>query len=133
MMKDICSLIRLLEEKNTRLERELRDAAANLQRKEHAKSHSCQPQAPLMMALMITGAEDVSLTQSTINQIDNVFLHGGIRHCGCPRVQIANPLGSLDLYVVHHDWEQFWSKNITKIICKAISKSMHAALPQASV
>ncbi len=49
----------------------------------------------------------------------------------CPQLQIANQLGDLDLYVVHHDQEQFKSKNIG-IIWEAISKWMHVALPQAS-
>ncbi len=48
-----------------------------------------------------------------------------------PQLQIANWSGDLDLHVVHHDFEQFQSKNIG-IIWEAISKRMHAALPQAS-
>jgi hypothetical protein len=40
VMKDMSSRIRLLEEKNDRLERELRGAVASMQSKEHAKSLS---------------------------------------------------------------------------------------------
>ena len=40
VMKDMISRIRLLEEKNDRLERELRGVAASMQSKEHAKSLS---------------------------------------------------------------------------------------------
>jgi hypothetical protein len=48
-----------------------------------------------------------------------------------PQLQIANQLGDLDLYVVHHDQEQFKSKNIG-IIWEAISKWMQVALPLTS-
>jgi len=46
-----------------------------------------------------------------------------------PHIQIANQSGDLDLYVVHHDHEKFQSKNI-QMLFEAISKRMHAALPQ---
>jgi len=42
VIKDMCTRIRQLEEKNARLERELKDTTASLQSKEHAKSLSVE-------------------------------------------------------------------------------------------
>ena len=49
-----------------------------------------------------------------------------------PQIQIANRSGDLDLYVVHHDHEKFQGSKNVEIIWEAISKRMHAALPQVS-
>ncbi len=49
-----------------------------------------------------------------------------------PLIQIANQSGDLDLYVVHYNHAKFHQSKNVEIIFEAISKRMHATLPQVS-
>ena len=49
-----------------------------------------------------------------------------------PHLTVANALGDLDAYVVHHDHASRFSSPEVKRICNAISERLHALMPRAS-